>query len=276
MQQAGLNGIRMHWRETGSGEPVVFLHAFPLSGGMWDAQLSALPFGWRGIAPDLRGFGRSTAGPAGPHTMELLADDVVALLDHLGLTQAVFCGLSMGGYVGFALLRKHPGRVRALILANTRASADSPEGRLGRIELAAKVRAQGTRAVVDAMLPKLLSDHATAGKPGLVSEVQQLMMSNQPENVARALEGMAERPAADDLFSAVQVPVLVIHSDDDAIIPTGDAQIMARGMRGARLQMVHDAGHLSNLEHPAVFSSYLSDFLLHLPPAFTIDSLKLA
>jgi 3-oxoadipate enol-lactonase len=276
MQQAGLNGIRIYWREDGAGEPIVFLHAFPLSARMWDAQLSALPAGWRGIAPDLRGFGRTTAGTAGPHSMELMAEDVVALLDHLNLRHAVFCGLSMGGYVAFALLRKHPDRVRGLILANTRAAADTAESKQSRAELAARVRAQGTRAVVEAMLSKLLSDHAQADRPELVSELQQLMMANQPEQVARALEGIAERPAAEDLFAGIHVPVLVIHSDEDAIIPTGEAQIMARGIRGARLQMVHDAGHISNLEHPAVFSSYIADFLQHLPPALPIDSLKLA
>ena len=274
MQQAGLNGITMFWREAGAGEPIVFLHAFPLSSEMWQAQLNALPDGWRGIAPDLRGFGRSTAGDTGPHTMELMADDVAALLDHLGLSQAVICGLSMGGYVAFALQRKHPERVRALILCNTRATADSAEAAAGRHELAAKVRKEGAQAVVTAMLPKLLSDRTKQKRPELVAEVEQMMLANQPEHIARALEGMALRKSAEDLCNQVQVSVKIIHSDDDAIIPTGDAQMMARGLRGS-LRVVEDAGHLSNLEHPAVFSAHVSDFLQHLPPTFSLGSLSL-
>lgn len=274
MQQAGLNGITMFWREQGTGDPIVFLHAFPLHSAMWEAQLSALPDGWRGIAPDLRGFGHTTAGESGPHTMELMADDVVALLDHLGLSQVVLCGLSMGGYVAFALLRKYPERVRALILSNTRASADTEEARKGRHELAAKVRKDGAQVVVDAMLPKLISERSTKKQPELAGQVQQMILANQPEHIARALEGMAVRQSAEDLFAQVQMSVLLIHSDDDVIIPTGDAQIMARGMRGS-LRVIEDAGHLSNLEYPAVFSSYVADFLQHLPPTFSIGSLSL-
>lgn len=264
----------MHWREAGSGDAVVFLHAFPLNSGMWEAQLAALPGGWRGIAPDLRGFGRTAADGTGPYLMETYADDVIALMNHLELPSAVLCGLSMGGYVALAAQRKYAGRIRGLILSDTRATADTEEGKQSRHQLAAKVRAEGTRAVVEAMLPKLLSDETRKARPEAVGEVQQMMMSAPPESVARALEGMAARVNSNDLFDSIQYPVLIIHGDDDAVIPRGDGQMMARGIRGARIQLVEDAGHLPNLERPDIFNRYVGDFLGHLPPSYGL--LKLA
>ena len=264
----------MHWREAGSGEPIVFLHAFPFNSGMWEGQLSALPPGWRGIAPDLRGFGRTPATGAGPLLMEDFADDVIALLDHLQLPTAVLCGLSMGGYIALAAHRKYADRIRGLILSDTRATADTEEGKQARAQLAAKVRAEGAQAVVGSMLPKLLSDETHKSRPELVGEVQQMMMTASPESVARALEGMAARPTSEDLFSSIHCNVLIIHGDDDAVIPRGDAQMMARGIRGARIQLVDDAGHLPNLERPDVFNRFVGDFLGHLPPNY--GSLKFA
>ena len=272
--QATINNVQMHWRESGSGDAVVLLHAFPLHSGMWEEQLGAMPEGWHVIAPDYRGFGRSASVGAGPYTMELLADDVFGMLDRIGHRHAVLCGLSMGGYVALSAFRKYADRIRGLILCNTRAGADSPEAKQGRIDLAAKVRQEGSRAVVNAMLPKLISDQAREANPDLTAVVQQMMTSNNPESIARALEGMAQRPGSEDLFSSINCPVLIIHSDDDAVIPRGEAQMMARGIRGARLQMIPEAGHLSNLERPSLFNRYVSDYLQNMPPFF--GSLKLA
>ncbi len=268
--QAVINEVLMHWREQGTGEPVLFIHAFPFHGGMWDGQLSALPPGWRGIAPDLRGFGRTSGSGAGPYTMDQYADDLAGLLDYLQLEHAVLCGLSMGGYVALAFYRKYAQRVRALILCNTRAGADSEEGKQNRRALAARVRSDGVRAAAESMLPKLVSDHTRAADPNKVLVVQQLMMSNQPETVARALEGMALRPDSEPILRRIESPTIIVHGEDDATIPRGEAQILARGIRGSRIKLLPQVGHLSNLEEPGEFNRVVSDFLLQLPPFFGV------
>jgi pimeloyl-ACP methyl ester carboxylesterase len=272
--QAVINGTRLSWREEGAGEPILFVHAFPFQSGFWDQQLIALPPGWRAIAPDLRGFGRSAGSGSGPYTMDLFADDLVALLDHLDLKHAVICGLSMGGYVAFSLYRRYRARARALILCSTRPGADSEEGKKNRAALAARVRTDGIRAVIDAMLPKLLSEHTIATQPDLVNFVQQLMQSNQPETIARALEGMAMRDNSEDMLRTIDVPTLIVHGEEDAIIPPGEAQLMARGIRGARIKLLPQVGHLSNLEMHSEFNRFLRDFLVQLPPFW--DQLKFA
>lgn len=266
--QAVINGTRLSWREEGSGEPILLVHAFPFNSGLWDQQLNSIPPGWRAIAPDLRGFGRSAGSGAGPYTMDLFADDLVALMDHLDLKQAVICGLSMGGYIAFSLYRRYKARTRALILCSTRPGADSEEGKKNRAALAGRVRMEGARAAVDAMLPKLLSEQSISTQPDLVGFVQQLMQSNQPESIARALEGMALREDSQDLLRGIDVPTLIVHGEDDAIIPPGEAQLMARGIRGARIKLLPQVGHLCNLEAHSEFNRFLRDFLVTMPPAW--------
>ncbi len=206
--------------------------------------------------------------------MDLFADDLVALLDHLDLKQAVVCGLSMGGYVAFSLYHRYPARVRALILCSTRPGPDSAEGKKSRAAIAARVRAEGVRAVVETMLPKLLSEQTIATQPDLVNFVQQLMHSNQPETIARALEGMALREDFQGMVRSIDVPTLIVHGEDDAIIPPGEAQLMARGIRGAGIKLLPQAGHLTNLEAHTDFNRFLREFLEQLPPLW--DQLKFA
>jgi len=269
-----INSVRMHWLDQGEGEPIVFIHGFPFSSRMWEQQLASLPAGWRGIAPDLRGFGASGHGPAGPYTMDIFADDVAGLLDYLGIPSAVICGLSMGGYVAFALHRRYPQKVRGLVLCNTRPGADTEDVRRNRLVHAARVRQEGVAPVVESMLPRLFSDLSKRKHPEAVMLIREIMESTSPETMARALEGMAQRPSSEAQLRDIAVSTLIIHGDDDAIIPRGEAQMMARNLRGARLEILEDCGHLSNLEYPGEFNRHLHDFLANLPPYF--GELKLA
>ncbi|MGH7465836.1 MAG: alpha/beta fold hydrolase, partial [Longimicrobiales bacterium] len=151
--QAVISGATLSWREAGEGGDVlVLVHAFPFSSAMWRPQLEAPPAGWRVIAPDLRGFGGSGPVTGDRLPMDLLAQDVIALIRHLGVRRAVIGGLSMGGYVTFALLRHAPELVRGLVLSDTRAGADSVEGRQGRLKNAKHVQANGSAALIDAMV----------------------------------------------------------------------------------------------------------------------------
>lgn len=269
-----INGVKLHWREAGAGEPVVFIHGFPFRSTMWGPQLEAAPEGWRFIAPDLRGFGESERGDA-PLTMDLFANDIIALMDHLAIDQAVICGLSMGGYVALSLATRFPRRLRALVLVATRASADSDEARENRRKLANKVRQSGPQAVVDSMLPKLVAGATRIKRPQVPQFVSNMMQTTAPETLAGALLGMADREDYRDRLSKIDVPTLMVRGDQDEIIPGEEMDLLARTVRGAKYELVTNAGHLPNLEAPDVFNPVLYNFLNFLPPAVRIDDLSL-
>jgi len=260
-----LNGTELDWRERGVGDAVVFIHGFPFNSAMWGHQLAHLPPDWRGIAPDLRGFGASELGTAPVFSMELFARDVAALLDHLGVERAVLCGLSMGGYVAFEFWRHFGDRVRALVLCDTRAAADAPDTQRARRNLADRVRVEGQRPVVEALLPKLLATATTRKKPGVVAMVRAMMEETPPESMARALLGMAARADAEPLLRTIDVPALAIVGAEDTITGRGQAEMLARGIRGARLELIEAAGHIPPLEQPEEFSALLGQFLSGLP-----------
>lgn len=257
-----IDGARLYWRERGRGEAVLFLHAFPFHGGMWEGQLERLPERWRLIAPDLRGFGRSAPGAeGGPLTMDRHADDMAALLDHLGVEAATVCGVSMGGYVAFALWRRHPERVRALVLCDTRAGADTEVARRARAQLAIRVRREGSRAAVDAMLPNLISEATRRERPEVERRLREIAESIEADTIVRALEGLAARPDSTGLLPTITVPTLVLHGAADATVPLEEARSMAERIPGARLRIIEGAGHLPNVETPEAFDAELVHFM---------------
>jgi pimeloyl-ACP methyl ester carboxylesterase len=202
--------------------------------------------------------------------MDLFADDLAGLLDHLRLDHAVLCGLSMGGYIALAFYRKYAARVRALVLCNTRAGADTEEGKHNRRALAHRVRLDGARAAIESVMPKIVSEHTRKNQPGRVAEAHNIMQANQPEALARALEGMALRADSEPMLRNIEVPTLIVHGEDDTTIPPGEGQIMARGIRGSRIKMLAQSGHLSNLENPDGFNRVLGEFLQQLPPWYGV------
>ena len=257
---ARINGLNLAYTDQGQGPPVVFLHAFPQNRAMWDQQVMALSTTHRVIAPDFRGFGESDA-PEGSYTLDQYADDVNGLLDHLAITGAVFVGLSMGGYTLFAFYRKHAARVNGLVLADTRAQADTEEGRAGRSAMAQTARAKGAGAIAEIMLPKLLSTVALQTKPDLVRQVRSAIERTTVSGIAGALMAMAERPDSVPLLGRIACPVLVLTGELDGPTPPADGRFMAERIPGARLEIIPQAGHLSNLERPAEFNRALLDFL---------------
>lgn len=250
--------VELAWEETGQGPPVVLLHAFPLNRRMWEPQRGELSGRYRIVTPDFRGHGES-ALPDEDSTMERLAEDVRGLLDELGLERVVLGGLSMGGYVAFAFLRKHAARLAGLILADTRAAADSEEGRQGRYENAGLAEKEGSAALADRLLPKLLAP-ASQGGP-VARAARELMLSTPPAGMARALRGMAVRPDSTALLGRIQVPTLVVVGEQDPLSPPAEAEAMAQSIPNAKLVRIPNAGHLSNLEQPTAFTNALEEFL---------------
>jgi 3-oxoadipate enol-lactonase len=256
----------LHFEQAGipDGSDVLLLvHGFPFNSAMWRPQLQEPPPGWRVIAPDLAGFGGNP--PTDQLSMDGAADDLAALLETLAVSNAVVCGLSMGGYIAFSMLRRHPALLRALVLCDTRAAADSEEARRGRLESAASVRRQGTAEFLQSMLPKLLSPVTRGRQPGVEEELRRIMEAAPAASVAAALEGLAGRPDSTPLLRSITVPTQIMVGSDDEITPVLDAQFMARGIPGAVLTVIPDAGHVSNLENPASFNRALQGFLDLLP-----------
>jgi 3-oxoadipate enol-lactonase len=238
---------------------VLFLHAFPLNAAMWEPQISAVPAGWRMIAPDYRGFGGSSL-PA-PATMNELAGDVVDVLDHLEIHEAVVVGCSMGGYVAFELLASAPNYVKGLVLVDTRAGADTDEGKAGRRKMLEKIENEGSRAIADDMTPKLLGVTTQRERPALVTQVREMISSADPKAIAMAVNAMMGRKDMTASLGAIKVPTLIIAGAEDSLIPLPAMQEMHRGIRGARFETIAQAGHLPNLEQPAAFDGLLGEFL---------------
>jgi pimeloyl-ACP methyl ester carboxylesterase len=254
-------GAWVEYDDAGRGRPLVLLHAFPLSRAMWPSQLAELAHDGRVIAPDLRGFG-GTSPFAGPPALEQMADDVAALLDALGVREPVVLGgLSMGGYVALAFVRRHAARLRGLILADTRAEADSAEGKANRDRLIAFARAHPARDVVEQMLPKLLGEATRTRHPEVVEEVRRIGSAQTAEGIIGALEAMRDRPDSTALLRRVAVPTLVVVGGEDALTPPALAEAMVGALPDARLATVEWAGHLSNLEQPGAFNEAVRSFL---------------
>ncbi|GLC26747.1 alpha/beta fold hydrolase [Roseisolibacter agri] len=250
--------------DTGSGTPLLLVHGFPHSRAFWSPMVAALrelPDGARvrAIAPDLRGFGDTPA--RAPMTLDQHADDLVALLDHLAVARAVVCGLSMGGYVALALWRRHPERVRALVLADTRATADDDAQRAKRVELAGVARAQGSGAVADRQLPGALGKTAREGDPTCVAGLRALMAGASVDGIIGALDAMRERPDATPTLAGITVPTLVVVGSEDVLTPPKDARALAAGIPGGRLVEIPAAGHVSAWERPHAFAAALAAFV---------------
>jgi len=257
-----VDGSRVHYLEAGTGgTPLVLLHAFPLHAGMWAPQLACLSSSRWVITPDLRGFGASDA-PEGVtlYTMAAYADELAGLLDGLGIDRVVLGGLSMGGYVASAFLRQYAERITGLVLADTRAAADTAEIVERRTDQQDEVALTGIGALTEVLLPGLLCEHTLAYRLELVEQVRRMMV-NPAAGYIGALEAMKHRPDATCELAAITVPTLVVVGEDDALAPPAVARAMHESVRGSRLAVLPRAGHLSNLEAPEEFNAAVADFL---------------
>jgi pimeloyl-ACP methyl ester carboxylesterase len=199
--------------------------------------------------------------------MDDYAADLHDLMRGLSLQRAVFAGLSMGGYVLFALQRRAPDVVRGMVLVDTKAQADTPEGRAGRERMIDLVGREGAAGVAREMLPRLLSDDTRRNRPELAERVRAIMEANGPVGIEDALRAMMTRPDSTPLLAGIQVPVLIVVGEADALTPVGDSEVMHRQLPRSRLVVVPGAGHLSSLERPDVLNAELSQWLLELSEA---------
>lgn len=255
-------GLGINYLDTGGvGTPVLFVHGFPLDGRMWEPQVNELGASRRLIVPDLRGFGGSDVPEdRSGYSVDSFADDVKAALDDAGVEKAVVCGLSMGGYVTFAFLRKYPEAVAALVLADTRAEPDTPEAKEKRTNQQNQVSEDGPGGLIEALPGALTSERSRAKNPGLEPLLKKLM-DNPAAGFIGALEAMKERPDSSGDLAGIDVPTLIIVGEDDALTPPDAARTMHEAIGGSQMVVIPEAGHFSNLESPDEFNRALARFL---------------
>ncbi|GAA3660570.1 pimeloyl-ACP methyl ester carboxylesterase [Lentzea atacamensis] len=257
--KAVVNGITIGYDDEGSGDDVlVLVHGHPFDRSMWRPQTEHFSAaGWRVIAADLRGYGESTVVP-GVTPLSAFAGDVAGLLDHLGVERFVLGGLSMGGQIVLEFQRLYGERTRGLILADTFAQGETPQGRRNRNDMADRLLREGMSGYADEVLWKMVARH----NAGPVSEHVSRMMHNAPaEGAAAALRGRAERPDYTELLATITVPTLVVVGSDDEFTPVPDAEYMHERVPGSALVVVDGAAHMPNLERPEVFNKAVAELL---------------
>lgn len=243
---------------TGDGPLAVLIHGFPLDHRMWtDVLHGELRHRRTLCAVDLRGHGRSPWSGDPVHTMQRLADDVAAVIRSLGDDPVDACGLSMGGYVAFALVARHPELVRSLALTNTRAAADSEAQREGRDRAIEAVVADGRAAFADGMIDKLLAPDAT---PLHRAQLRTMIETQPVETILADLEGLKQRPDRTSELAGIRVPTLVVAGEHDQVTPADEMRSFAQQIPGARFEVIAGTGHMSPLEAPEAWSAVVAGF----------------
>jgi pimeloyl-ACP methyl ester carboxylesterase len=265
-----INGTTIGFDDIGKGDDVLLLiHGHPFDRSMWRPQLTAVdPSSWRVVTPDLRGYGESPPG-RGVSTLDVFADDLLGLIDHLGVSQVVIGGLSMGGQIVMEFCRQYLERVRGVLLAATFTQAETDEGRRKRNATADRILHEGMRAYAEELLPTMLASRSLSALPHVADHVLRMMLATNPIGAAAALRGRAERPGYEETLARVDVPAAIVVGSEDAYSTRDDAAGMARLLRRSELTWLEDVGHMPNLEAETEFNRALGRLLERV--AFSSD-----
>ncbi len=236
----------VYWVE-GDGPPIVLLHPFPANHEIWLPAAEALSSRYRLILPDLRGHGDSAAGE-GPATMTKHAADVARICHEEGIGRAIFAGVSVGGYILFEFWRQNRGRVAGLVLADTRAQAETPESRANRLKTASDVLEHGTEPFIDTMIPRLLGHTTLENRPDLVSAVRRMMLKMTPQDINLVQRGMADRPDSVSTLTTINVPTLVLVGGEDIVSPVADGELIRKNILEAEIKVIDRGGHYAVFE----------------------------
>lgn len=251
---------RIFYEETGSGPAIVLGHSFLCSGEMWEEQVPVLAESFRVINIDYRGHGQSST-VEGPFDLYDLIDDTTAILDELGIEGAIWAGLSTGGFVALRAALTIPERVRAIVVADASAAAESFYPKFKYRALGLGARLVGMRPFVPAVAPIMFGQTTLNENPDLVEEWTPELLSMDLTSLLSFLEAIVTRDSLLDRLGEIQVPALIVVGEEDRAQPVPRAQQIADGIPGARLEIIPDAGHLSALEQPGAFNRVLLDFL---------------
>lgn len=262
---AAINGINLYYNDIGSPEslPIILIHGFPFSSEMWKGQIQMLQSykkNLRIITYDLRGHGQSDVGD-GQYTIELLVNDLIALLDHLKITKTILCGFSMGGYVALRSIERDPGRFTALILCDTMSAADSNEAKIKRANSIELIKSEGIARYAETFLKAVFAAQTFDTNPGIIEVMRRIILSNSPLGVCGALLAMAGRTDTSEALARIGVPTLILVGEHDAVTPPPAAKSMHDSIPNSELHLIGNAGHMSNLENSVKFNEHLTEFL---------------
>jgi len=244
----------------GDGPPLVLLHPFPAHHELWLPAAQPLTSRYRIVLPDLRGHGDSDVGE-GPAIMEKHAADLVRVLDDAGVGRAVFCGVSIGGYILFEFWRRYRARVEGLVLCDNRSQADNAEGRATRLKSAADVIERGTEPFVESMIPRLFGKTMLATRPDVVDGARRMMLKMSPEDIAQVQRGMAERPDSTPTLKTIDVPTMILIGEEDTLTTVADGESMRQNISGSQLRVIPRAGHFTIWERAEEVGKVLRQFV---------------
>ncbi|HTX19930.1 MAG TPA: alpha/beta fold hydrolase [Bacteroidota bacterium] len=260
-----INNSLLHYVDMGvsTGLPVVFIHGFPFSHRMWTfsgGQTEALSAQYRVITYDIRGHGESEVGD-GHYTIELFVDDLIALLDHLGVTRAVLVGLSMGGYIALRAIERHPDRVRALVLCDTKSEADTNEAKVKRAASIKTIKTSGPRVFAESFVAGVFTPESFTARPEAVKGIQSIIERTAPISLCGTTLALAARTDTTAFLPSIAVPVLILAGDKDLLIPPAVSEGMKAKIQNSEFHIIPNAAHMSNVENPQEFNTRLVEFL---------------
>jgi 3-oxoadipate enol-lactonase len=260
-----LNSNEVYWVDVGPPDalPIVLIHGFPFSHEMWDPQIEAFAKWFRVVAYDLRGHGKSGVGD-GQYLLEFFVDDLIGLLDHLRIENAILCGLSMGGYIAVRLIERNPERVAGLILADTQAKADSNETKLRRAAAIKSVKANGVAAYAESFVKSVLAPQSFGAKNDVVEKITRIIKSNSVQGICGALLALATRTDTTEALSRIKAPTLILVGEHDTLTPPSASKEIHSKIPHSKYHLIANAAHMSNLENPDEFNRLVLDFLNRL------------
>ncbi|MES2381921.1 MAG: alpha/beta hydrolase [Bacteroidota bacterium] len=259
-----VNNVQLSYNDIGEGSiPVIFMHGYPFDKTMWQLQLDFLKSGYRLISFDIRGFGKSTDEES--HlSIDLFAEDLIALMDKLNIDKAIVCGLSMGGFIALNAQKRFPDRFAALILCDTQCIADTAEVKEKRNKIINEIAVDGVAPFNEGFIKSVFHKDSLSNKKELVELLRSVVFANSPHIITMGQTALAERSETCSTLNEITIPTLIICGREDIVTPLAQSEMMHNAIKGSILHVIDNAGHVSNLEQPDEFNKHLLDFLTTL------------
>lgn len=239
---------------------IIFIHGFPFNKAMWDVQMDVLKDDYRVIAYDIRGHGNSDPG-IDDFFIELFVNDLLRLMEKLGIEKSILCGLSLGGYIALNAVLKYPARFEGLILNDTQCIDDTPEIKENRCTAIIRIMKNGVEQYADESVKKLFASQSFIKRQEVITTVKEMILNTPKQTLCSTLHALAERKETCTQLHEINIPVLIMVGKEDKITPIAAAQEMHEKIRGSVLKIIPHAGHLPNLENPVAFNNRLVKFL---------------
>ena len=265
-----INDFKISYNDVGDGTvPIIFLHGFPFDKSMWKAQLEHLKENNRVIALDFRGFGKSIDENT-PLSMELFTEDLILFMEELNIERAVICGLSLGAFVALDAIKRFPERFDALILCDTQCIADTSKVKEKRHKTIEEINANGSSEFKEKFVKSVFHKETLTNKPALVDELRTVVNANSDRVIKAGLLALADRSETCSILENITIPTLIICGRQDEITPLTQSEAMHKSIKNSELRIIDNAGHVSNLESPVEFNSYINEFLTTLSDTQTV------